>query len=157
MQNWTTDLGRQGRGDGQEYGYGRRQDFPDSKGLIRQDTLSAAEGSLAGQVLRSGKVWVGDISELRRLGINHEVASGEGMESIWMLPLCRRHRVLGVLCLARIRKNAFTLPEIEFLSQIARQVAIAIDNAFAYCQKLRRLEINSRKRSCIWKTNSAAR
>jgi formate hydrogenlyase transcriptional activator len=109
-------------------------DFPDGKGLIRQDTLTPTEGSLSGQVLRSGEVWVGDIDELRRLGFNHEVASGEGMESICMLPLCRRNRILGVLCLARLRKNAFTLPEIEFLSQIAGQVAIAIDNAFAYCQ-----------------------
>jgi formate hydrogenlyase transcriptional activator len=109
-------------------------DFPDGKGLIRQDTLSPAEGSLSGQVLRSGKVWVGDISELQRLGVNHEAASGEGMESICMLPLRRRDRGLGVLFLARLRKNAFTLPEIEFLSQIAGQVAIAIDNAFAYRQ-----------------------
>jgi formate hydrogenlyase transcriptional activator len=109
-------------------------DFPDGKGLIRQDTLSPAEGSLAGQVLRSGKAWVGDINELQRLGFDHGVASGEGMESICMLPLGRRNRDLGVLCLARLRKNAFTLPEIEFLSQIAGQVAIAIDNAFAYCQ-----------------------
>jgi formate hydrogenlyase transcriptional activator len=109
-------------------------DFPDGKGLIRQDALSQAEGSLAGQVLRSGKVWVGDINELQRLGFNHEVASGEGMESICLMPLRRRDRVLGVLCLARLRKNAFTLPQIEFLSQIAGQVAIAIDNAFAYRQ-----------------------
>jgi formate hydrogenlyase transcriptional activator len=109
-------------------------DFPDGKGLILQDTLTPTEGSLSGQVLRSGKVWVGDIDELRRSGFNHEVASGEGMESICMLPLCRRNRILGILCLARLRKSAFTLPEIEFLSQIAGQVAIAIDNAFAYCQ-----------------------
>src|SRR6202023_492677 len=32
----------------------------------------------------------------------------------------------------RLEKNAFTQPDIEFLSQIAGQVAIAIDNAFAY-------------------------
>jgi formate hydrogenlyase transcriptional activator len=32
----------------------------------------------------------------------------------------------------RLEKNAFTSPDIEFLSQIAGQVAIAIDNAFAY-------------------------
>jgi formate hydrogenlyase transcriptional activator len=107
-------------------------DFPDGKGLIRQDTLSPAEGSLSGQVLRSGKVWVGDISELQRSGFNHEAASAEGVESICMLPLRRRNRGLGILFLARLRKNPFTLPEIEFLSQIAGQVAIAIDNAFAY-------------------------
>jgi formate hydrogenlyase transcriptional activator len=56
------------------------------------------------------------------------------MESFCMLPLRRSNRVLGVLCLARLRKNAFTPTEIEFLSQIAGQVAIALDNAFAYSQ-----------------------
>jgi len=42
--------------------------------------------------------------------------------------------VLGVLCLVRTEKNAFTGSDLEFLSQIAGQVAIAIDNAFAYRQ-----------------------
>ena len=51
-----------------------------------------------------------------------------------MLPLLRGNRVLGVLCLVRTEKNAFNQPELEFLSQIAGQVAIAIDNAFAYRQ-----------------------
>jgi formate hydrogenlyase transcriptional activator len=109
-------------------------DFPDGKGLIRQGALSRTENSLSGEVLRSGKIWVGDINELLRSGFDHEVASSEGMESFCMLPLCRSDRVLGVLCLARLQKNAFTLQETEFLSHIAGQVAIAIDNAFAYCQ-----------------------
>jgi formate hydrogenlyase transcriptional activator len=109
-------------------------DFPDSKGLIREDMLSPVDGSTSGQVLRTGKPWVGDISELRRLGFDSEIPSGEGMETLCLLPLIRRNRNLGVLCLARLQKNAFTPPEIEFLSQIAGQIAIAIDNALAYCQ-----------------------
>jgi formate hydrogenlyase transcriptional activator len=109
-------------------------DFPDSKGLLHQDMVSPVEGSLGGQVLRSGKLWVGDICEYRRLGFSAEIASGEGMETFCMLPLIRRNRTLGILTLARLQKNAFTPPEIEFLSQIAGQIAIAIDNALAYCQ-----------------------
>jgi formate hydrogenlyase transcriptional activator len=42
--------------------------------------------------------------------------------------------VLGVLCLGRLQKNAFTQPDVDFLSQIAGQIAIAIDNALAYRQ-----------------------
>jgi formate hydrogenlyase transcriptional activator len=109
-------------------------DFPDGKGLIRQDALSPLDGSITGQVLRSGKAWVGDVTELQRLGFDTESALAEGMQTICMFPLIRRERALGALCLARLRKNAFTPPEIEFLSQIAGQVAIAIDNAFAYRQ-----------------------
>jgi len=109
-------------------------DFPDGKGLIRQDTLSPTENSPAGEVFRSGKPWAGEISDLKGFRFNHEAALEEGMESFCMLPLRRSNRVLGVLCLARLRKNAFTPTEIEFLSQIAGQVAIALDNAFAYSQ-----------------------
>ena len=49
-----------------------------------------------------------------------------------MLPRIWCDRALGVLCLVRLQKDAFTPSDIEFLSQIAGQVAIAIDNAFAY-------------------------
>jgi formate hydrogenlyase transcriptional activator len=109
-------------------------DFPDGKGLIREGTISSLEGSIAGRVLRSGKVWVGDVVELQRLGFDTEIALAEGMQTICMLPLIRRERALGALCLVRLQKNAFTRPEVDFLAQIAGQVAIAIDNALAYCQ-----------------------
>jgi formate hydrogenlyase transcriptional activator len=109
-------------------------DFPNGKGLVYQDMSTPLYGSLAGQILRSGKAWVGDVSELPRSGFDHKIASAEGMETLCLLPLLRCNRVLGVLCLARLQKNAFTPPDIEFLSQIAGQVAIAIDNAFAYRQ-----------------------
>ena len=48
-----------------------------------------------------------------------------------MLPLSRCDRALEVP-LGEAQKDAFTSSDIEFLSQIAGQVAIAIDNAFAY-------------------------
>jgi formate hydrogenlyase transcriptional activator len=51
-----------------------------------------------------------------------------------MLPLLRRNRVLGVLCLVRLQRNAFIHADVQFLSQVAGQVAIAIDNALAYKQ-----------------------
>ncbi len=109
-------------------------DFPAGKGLVRQDMSSPLNGSLPGQVFRSGKPWVGNIGELQRSGFDHRIATAQGVETLCMLPLARCDRVLGVLCLIRLEKNAFTPQDIEFLSQIAGQVAIAIDNAFAYRQ-----------------------
>jgi formate hydrogenlyase transcriptional activator len=109
-------------------------DFPGSKGLVRQDMSSPLEGSLPGQVFRSGKPWVGNIVELQRSGLDHRIAAEEGVETLCMLPLARCDRVLGVLCLMRLQRDAFTPQDIEFLSQIAGQVAIAIDNALAYRQ-----------------------
>jgi formate hydrogenlyase transcriptional activator len=57
-----------------------------------------------------------------------------GMQEGCSLPLISRGRVLGSLDLGRIREAAFTEDEIEFLTQIANQVAIAVDNALAYGQ-----------------------
>jgi formate hydrogenlyase transcriptional activator len=109
-------------------------DFPDSKGLVQQDVLTPLDGSITGQVLGSGKSWVGDVDELSRLGFDPQIAIKEGLQTLYMLPLNRGSRVFGVLCLARLQKNAFTQPDVDFLSQIAGQIAIAIDNALAYRQ-----------------------
>jgi formate hydrogenlyase transcriptional activator len=109
-------------------------DFPDSKGLVQQDQVRPFDGSVSGQVLRSGKPWVGDVGELLKLSVNHQIVLEEGLQTLCMLPLSRGSRVLGVLCLARLQKNAFTQPDVDFLSQIAGQISIAIDNALAYRQ-----------------------
>jgi formate hydrogenlyase transcriptional activator len=109
-------------------------DFPDSKGLIQQDVMRPFDGSVSGQVLRSGKSWVGDVDELSKSGFDPQIAIEEGLQTLCILPLSRGNRVLGVLCLARLQKNAFTRPDVDFLSQIAGQIAIAIDNALAYRQ-----------------------
>jgi formate hydrogenlyase transcriptional activator len=109
-------------------------DFPDSKGLVQQDQVTPFDGSVSGQVLRTGKPWVGDVGELPQLGASHQIGLEEGLQTLCMLPLNRGSRVLGVLCLARLQKNAFTQPDVDFLSQIAGQIAIAIDNALAYRQ-----------------------
>jgi formate hydrogenlyase transcriptional activator len=107
-------------------------DFPDGKRIPHQDVSKPLDGSVAGQVFRTGKSWVGDIEELKRSGFGDLLPCEEGVETICMLPLICRNSSLGVLCLVRPDKNAFTRPDIEFLSQMAGQVAIAIDNAFAY-------------------------
>jgi formate hydrogenlyase transcriptional activator len=96
--------------------------------------LTPFDGSVSGQVLRFGKPWVGDVDELPKLRVGHQIVLEEDLQTFCMLPLSRGSRVLGVLCLARLQKNAFTQPDIDFLSQIAGQIAIAVDNALAYRQ-----------------------
>src|SRR3984885_4316060 len=107
-------------------------DFPNGKGIAHQNMSRPLDGSLAGQVFRTGKPWVGNLEDLNGTGFGSGAISGEGVETLCMLPLIRCNSPVGVLCLVRLQKNAFTDPEIEFLTQIAGQVAIAIDNAFAY-------------------------
>jgi formate hydrogenlyase transcriptional activator len=109
-------------------------DFPDGNSAVRQDLPVSIHDSAAGQAFRSGKPWIGDIGQLEKAGLDHRIASAAGVETLCMLPLLRGNRVVGVLCLVRTEKDAFNQPELDFLSQIAGQVAIAIDNAFAYRQ-----------------------
>jgi formate hydrogenlyase transcriptional activator len=106
-------------------------DFSDSKENLFQHMSGRLEGSLAGQVFRSGKPWVGWREEWNRSSFENRTSLGDGTLTICMIPLIRCKNVLGVLCLVR-SQSGFTREDIEFLSQIAGQVAIAIDNAFAY-------------------------
>jgi formate hydrogenlyase transcriptional activator len=96
-------------------------DFPDSKGLPRRGVIVSPDG-LSEKVFRTGKPWVGDTRDERY----------EGLQALCLLPLVRCGRVLGVLSVARLRRNSFTEEDVDFLLQIAGQVAIAIDNALAY-------------------------
>jgi formate hydrogenlyase transcriptional activator len=112
-------------------------DFLNGNGIPQQDiSISLGSislgGSVAGKAFRSGKPWIGDIEELTRSGFDSWFGSANSVGTICMLPLIRCNSSLGVLCLMRLEKHAFTAADVEFLSQIARQVAIAIDNASAY-------------------------
>ena len=109
-------------------------DFPESNLPPRPEVPTSLNGSVSGRVFRTGRPWVGDIGQLQRSGLDHRIASAAGVKHLCLLPLLRCNRVLGVLCLVRTEENAFTQSDLEFLSQIAGQVAIAIDNAFAYRQ-----------------------
>jgi formate hydrogenlyase transcriptional activator len=51
-----------------------------------------------------------------------------------VLPLISRDRVWGVLVLDRRKERVFLQQEIDFVKQIANQVAIAIENAWAYAE-----------------------
>jgi formate hydrogenlyase transcriptional activator len=56
----------------------------------------------------------------------------EGLSSGCFLPLKSHGRSLGILALSRFAEGEFTAEEIAFLEQIARQIAIAVENALAY-------------------------
>ncbi len=109
-------------------------DFPESKGFLREEILIPLENTGPGQVFRTGQPLV---CHPGAHGQNPEVSSlvvGEELKSGCLLPLLSRGRVLGVLALGRRSDDDFTQDEVDFLMQVANQVAIAIENAFAYGQ-----------------------
>jgi formate hydrogenlyase transcriptional activator len=108
-------------------------DFPDSKGFFREDILIPIEGSMPGETFRSGKPWV--INRLDPSQVSPEMyakAAGEGMNSLCDMALVSRGRLLGVLALASSEENAFDADEVTFVSQVAQQVAIGLENALAF-------------------------
>jgi formate hydrogenlyase transcriptional activator len=54
--------------------------------------------------------------------------------SLCLYPLISRERVLGVLGFGSSRENAFTEDDLSFFSQVANQIAFAVENALAYGQ-----------------------
>jgi formate hydrogenlyase transcriptional activator len=59
-------------------------------------------------------------------------AYDDGIRSGCEVPLISRDRVLGILTLASNREAAFDEGDLELLTQVANQIAIAVDNASVY-------------------------
>jgi formate hydrogenlyase transcriptional activator len=106
-------------------------DFPDSQGFIQEESLVPIEGSLPGKAFQTGKPVVVDRSDPAEVSCR---IAGEGLQSHCLLPLISRNGILGVLGLGKRRESAFSQDDVEFLLQVANQVAIAVENALAYGQ-----------------------
>jgi formate hydrogenlyase transcriptional activator len=108
-------------------------DFPDSRGIFTKHVLVPIADSIPGETYKSGKPWV--LNRLDPAEVPPEMyakAAGEGINSFCDMPLISRDRSLGVLALASREENAFDREATAFLSQVAQQVAIGLENALAY-------------------------
>ncbi|MCU1337756.1 MAG: transcriptional regulator, NifA subfamily, Fis Family [Bryobacterales bacterium] len=104
-------------------------DFPAGDDLIREGFEPTAD-STAVQVFRTGEPILDGVRELA----SDPIAGALGIRSVCHLPLTSRSRILGVLSVGRLRESAFSGDDVTFLTQFAKQVAIAVDNACAYGQ-----------------------
>jgi formate hydrogenlyase transcriptional activator len=108
-------------------------DFPDRRGFFTKEALIPIDETMPGETFRSGKAMV--VNRLDPAEIPPEMyakAAGEGLNSLCHVAVSSRNRVLGVLAVARREENAFDRTELAFLSQVANQVAIGVENALAY-------------------------
>jgi formate hydrogenlyase transcriptional activator len=103
-------------------------DFPASNNVIREGLEPSASESPMARVFRTGE----PILDSAWVTADNSVARELGIKSHCHLPLTSRNRVLGVLSVGSMRENAFSQDDFAFLTQFARQVAIAADNAVAY-------------------------
>ena len=108
-------------------------DFPEGRGLIHEEgNVVGAEGPTH-RVFRNGEPIALDARALATLDSSN-LAVAEGFQALCDVPLVSRHRTLGVLCLGRLHDSPFTSEEVDFVRQVAAQVALAVENALAYRQ-----------------------
>jgi formate hydrogenlyase transcriptional activator len=104
-------------------------DFPDNPGIIEEGFEPPAdEKASALLVFLSGEPVI-----LSREEIAAEPGLPDfGIQSLAHVPMRGRGGTVGVLSLGSWREHAFSQDDVTFLGQIARQVAIAIENAWAF-------------------------
>ncbi len=114
--------------------------FEGDLGVLREGATAPIEETPAGQAVEARRALVLDAAGLRRFPaavIQNLVDAG--IQSVCCVPLITRRRVLGTLNVGSTRENAFSPADVDFLSQVAGQAAIAIENATAY-QQIARLK-----------------
>jgi formate hydrogenlyase transcriptional activator len=124
----------------------------------------AIEQTPTGAAIRArAAVYIPDVAADERFPALHEIWKSNEIASVCVAPLCSAQRDLGGLHFGSRRKDAYQPDDVEFMRQVARQVAVAVDNALnfdaarAYEEQLARerdrlralLEINNAVVSCL--------
>jgi formate hydrogenlyase transcriptional activator len=108
-------------------------DFPDGAGVIREDAIVPLEDTLAGHVFRAGHGHVFSAGDMERISpATGEVMAREGLRSLCCVPLISHATPLGILALGSRQPDVFGTADLQFFTQAAGQVAIAVENALAY-------------------------
>ncbi|PYX34010.1 MAG: Fis family transcriptional regulator [Acidobacteria bacterium] len=110
-------------------------DFPESRGIFTEGSLLPIEGTIPGKAFLSRTAIV--VNRLDPAEMPPEMyrkAVGEGLNSFCDVPLVIKNRLLGILAVARREENAFGGDEVAFLTQVANQVAIGVENSLAYSE-----------------------
>ena len=102
-------------------------DFPEHEGPCAAGDIIPLEGNPAGEAFTSRKPVLTDYGKL-----DDPRMARSGLKSACTAPLVFRDRVLGVLGIKSLRENAFSQDDAELFGQVAKQVAIAVENALAY-------------------------
>ena len=108
-------------------------DFPQGKGLIREEMIVPLDGSMSGKAFRMRQPLVLDRADMEEFNSpTSHLMRGEGVRSVVCTPLITHDRALGTLSLASLRDAAFQQGDVDLLVQVAGQVAIAVENALAF-------------------------
>src|SRR5713101_1807671 len=108
-------------------------DFPGHQGFFKPETVVPRDSSPAGRAIAQGKTLVASGAELDEY--QSEIVRqlrAEGLQTVCCIPLTNRARTFGTLNLASRSTDGFNAGDIEFVQQVAAQIAIAVENALAF-------------------------
>src|SRR5437773_7388763 len=110
-------------------------DSPSGKGLLHEGFVGPVDSTPAGPAIRTGKPALFDEDDLKRLQSDvGRLLLAEGVKSGCCVPLKSHNRSLVPLNIASLHSGAFSQDDVDLLSQVANQIAIAVENALAYRQ-----------------------
>src|SRR5689334_8342725 len=111
----------------------RALDFSGGQGLIHEEMSVPLETSPAGRAFAARLPQLYSRADLERFDsdITRRLIA-EGVRVECCVPLITRERVLGTLNVASFRDSAFPQEDQDLLTQVAAQVAIAVENALAF-------------------------
>jgi formate hydrogenlyase transcriptional activator len=129
---------------------------PEARGSLCDGTIIPIHGSICGKAFWSGKTQhfnhfeeVRDDPESFGNSIGrpfYQRVMAEGLISGCDLPLIGRNGVVGVLAALKRSERAFTKDDVAFLEQVARQVAIAVENALDHERALKEKDKETKRR-----------
>ena len=109
-------------------------DVPEGKQLFDDAVGMSIEGTVEGKVFLEGKPFVVTVDALQMYPESYRRATALGLSCVCVLPLIHRNHVLGILELDRQALEPFEDEDVDFLVQLANQVALAVDNALVHEQ-----------------------
>lgn len=112
----------------------RGLDFPGSKGFLSEGVVLDIEGSGPGVAFATGKAHsYGSLPDWLNAHVR-SISQGEGFQSGCSIPVTASGHTLAVLHMNDRRAEFFSGQDLEFLTEVASQVAIAMENALQYQQ-----------------------
>jgi len=102
-------------------------EFPEHENVFIEDEIIDLEGTGGGRAFTTRQ------PVMSGLDVSADpLGKRTGVKSACTVPLISHDRVLGVLGVGRLSENAFTEDDAELLTEVGKQVAIAVENALAY-------------------------
>ena len=101
-------------------------------GDVNESGIVSYPDSIPVRVFRTGTPWAGSAKDIPEIQWRRGSAPPAELKTICVLPLLSRSRALGVLLVGNRGGASYSQKDVDFLTQLANQIAIAVENALSY-------------------------